>query len=75
LVGRFEPRLDRRAGVLRVLGIWWEHGFKPRQAEGFVPQMRQALRAYVRFVGANKVEWLPPAAAAGKLIGSLRGGA
>jgi len=75
LVGRFEPRLDRRESVLRILGIWWQDGFNPRKATGFVPQMREALRAYMRFVGAKKIEWLPQTAAAGKLIGSIRGGA
>src|SRR5262249_51782131 len=69
-VGRFEPRLDRKESVLRILGTWWESGFAPRQADGFVPQMRQALKAYMRFVGAKKVEWLPAASAAGRLIGS-----
>jgi uncharacterized protein YcaQ len=74
-VGRIEPRFDRKEKTLRILGIWWEEGFNPRKSEGFVPAVREALRAYSRFVGANRVEWLPPAAAAGKLIGSPRGGA
>ncbi len=34
LVGRVEPRIDRRAGVLRVLGLWWETGFDPLGAAG-----------------------------------------
>ncbi len=33
-IGRVEPVCDRRAGVLRVRGLWWEEGFRPdRQAE------------------------------------------
>ncbi len=28
-VGRIEPRIDRRTGTLRVLGLWWEDGFEP----------------------------------------------
>src|SRR4051794_15435977 len=32
LVGRIEPRIDRRAGSLRVLGLWWEDGFEPMAA-------------------------------------------
>ena len=28
-VGRIEPRIDRKAGVLRILGLWWEDGFDP----------------------------------------------
>ena len=29
IVGRIEPVLDRREGLLRVKGIWWEPGVKP----------------------------------------------
>ena len=36
LVGRIEPRFDRRAGTLRVLDLWWEDGFDPLAADGFV---------------------------------------
>src|SRR3954465_3396633 len=43
LVGRIEPRLERKTGTLRILGIWWESGFAPRKAEGFVAAMRIAL--------------------------------
>ena len=28
-VGRFEPRIDRPAGRVRVLAAWWEPGFDP----------------------------------------------
>jgi uncharacterized protein YcaQ len=69
LVGRFEPRLDRKSGTLRILGIWWEDGFNPRTAQGFVPAMRSALAAYMRFVGASSLEWSPAAGSAGRLIG------
>ncbi len=71
-VGRIEPRLDRATKTLRILGVWWEAGFNPRQAAGFVDAMRAALYDYRRFVGANSVEWLPQAAAAGKLFGAVR---
>jgi uncharacterized protein YcaQ len=72
LVGRFEPRLDRATRTLRVLGIWWEKGFSPRTSDGFVAQMRLALAAYQRFVGAQRVEWTPATGSAGRLIGSVR---
>ena len=49
LVGRIEPRIDRAGGRVQVLGLWWEDGFAPRRAEGFVDAMRDALRAYLRF--------------------------
>ena len=59
LVGRIEPRIDRDRGVVQILGVWWEDGFAPRRADGFVDAMREALRAYMRFAGAGSVEWAP----------------
>jgi uncharacterized protein YcaQ len=59
LVGRIEPRIDRDQGVVQVLGVWWEDGFAPRRADGFVDAMRDALGAYLRFAGAGRVEWSP----------------
>ncbi len=58
-VGRIEPRIDREAGRVHVLGLWWEDGFAPRRADGFVESMRSALRAYLRFAGARRLEWAP----------------
>ena len=72
LVGRIEPRYDRTTRALRILGVWWETGFAPRKADGFVPAMKQALRAYSRFVGAKSVEWAPATAGAGRLFGTSR---
>jgi hypothetical protein len=57
LVGRIEPRIDRAGGRVQVLGVWWEDGFDPRRAEGFVEAMRAALRAYLGFAGATRIEW------------------
>ena len=59
LVGRIEPRIDRAGSRVEVLGLWWEDGFEPRRAEGFVGAMRDALRAYLRFAGAKHLEWAP----------------
>jgi uncharacterized protein YcaQ len=58
-IGRIEPRIDRAGGVVQVLGLWWEEDFKPRSADGFVDEMRSALRAYLRFAGASRLEWSP----------------
>jgi uncharacterized protein len=58
-VGRIEPRIDRAGGRIEVLGLWWEEGFAPRRAAGFVDAMREALRAYLRFAGAVRLEWAP----------------
>jgi hypothetical protein len=57
LVGRIEPRIDRAAGCVQVLGLWWEDGFAPGRTEGFVDAMRDALRAYLRFGSATRIEW------------------
>jgi hypothetical protein len=60
LVGRIEPRIDRRTGTLRVLGLWWEDGFDPLDAvahPGFVPAMAAAVRAHLEFGGLERVAW------------------
>jgi uncharacterized protein len=59
LVGRIEPRIDRDRARVDVLGIWWQDGFAPRRASGFVDAMCDALRAYLRFAGAGRLEWAP----------------
>jgi len=57
LVGRIEPRIDRDNARVEVLGVWWEESFVPRRADGFVEAMRDALRAYLRFAGAEALDW------------------
>jgi len=59
LVGRIEPRIDRAGGRVQMIGLWWENGFAPRRAEGFVDAMREGLRAYLRFAGVEAIEWAP----------------
>lgn len=58
-VGRIEPRIDRERACVEVLGLWWEHGFAPSRTDGFVDATRDALRAYLRFAGAGRLEWAP----------------
>ena len=58
-VARIEPRIDREAGRVEVIGFWWEDGFDPRRTDGFLDAMREALRAYLRFAGVDKLEWAP----------------
>jgi uncharacterized protein len=58
-VGRIEPRIDRDNGRVEVLDVWWESGFAPSRVEGFVDAMRDALRAYLRFAAASRLEWAP----------------
>jgi uncharacterized protein len=56
-VGRIEPRIDRAGGRVEVIGLWWEDGFEPSRADGFGDPMREALRAYLRFAGARRLDW------------------
>ena len=56
-VGRIEPRIDRERGRVEILGLWWEESFAPARAEGFVDAMREALRAYLVFARASRLEW------------------
>ena len=56
-VGRIEPRIERKEGAVRIVGIWWQEGFRPRREEDFVEGLRSALAAYLRFGGAARLEW------------------
>ncbi|MDX6415063.1 MAG: uncharacterized protein QOH23_2473 [Gaiellaceae bacterium] len=49
LIGRIEPVLDKKAGVLRVNGVWWEPGVKP-------VSLQKPLRSLAAFVGAGSIE-------------------
>jgi uncharacterized protein YcaQ len=55
LVGRIEPRIDRRAATLRVVGLWWEPGFDPLAEPGFVPALADALRAHRDFADLRSI--------------------
>jgi len=55
LVGRIEPRIDRSAKEVRILGLSWEPGFDPMAAPDFVPAFATALNAYVAFGGADRL--------------------
>jgi uncharacterized protein YcaQ len=70
LVGRIEPRLDRATRTFRIAGLWWQEGFVPARAEGFVPAMRLALREFRVFVGAKRLEWAPATGRAARLFGT-----
>jgi uncharacterized protein YcaQ len=56
-VGRIEPRIDRTGSVVEMLNLWWEDGFVPRRADGFVDAMRDALREYLRFARVERLQW------------------
>ena len=70
-VGRIEPRLDRKAKTLNILGIWFQDGFDPMETPRFIPALRDAVEAYRSFVGADTVTW--PRTRIGRAIaGALR---
>jgi len=58
-VGRIEPRIERAENRVQLLNIWWEDGFAPGRADGFVAAMRDALRAYLGFAGVDRLAWAP----------------
>jgi uncharacterized protein YcaQ len=69
-VGRIEPRIERDEGAVQLIGLWWEDGFAPRRAEGFVEAMRDALRAYLGFAKATRLEWAPQLSKDKRLFGA-----
>ena len=67
-VGRIEPRVDHAGDRVEVLDVWWEDGFAPRRADGFVDAMREALRAYLRFARVDRLDWAPQLGAEKRLL-------
>ena len=67
-VGRIEPRLDRKARALAIVGIWFEPWFEPTESSGFLAAFAEALEAYRAFVGADRITW--PRTRAGRAIGT-----
>lgn len=57
LVGRVEPRIDRKAGALRLLCLKVEPWFDPLGEEGFVDALAEALLALARLAGAERLIW------------------
>ncbi len=49
LIGRIEPVFDRKSGVLRVNGVWWEDGVKP-------VSLKKPLRSLATFLGADSID-------------------
>ncbi|HEX2754258.1 MAG TPA: crosslink repair DNA glycosylase YcaQ family protein [Candidatus Limnocylindrales bacterium] len=57
LVGRIEPRIERKSGTLRIAGLWWEDGFDPVAEPGFVAAFAAAIEAHRAFGGVDRVTW------------------
>jgi hypothetical protein len=43
--------------VLRIVDLWWEEGFDPLDADGFVAAFGDAIRAHAEFTGATRIGW------------------
>ncbi len=54
LVGRIEPKFERKAGLLKVINVWFEDGFDPLADPGFVPAFVSALEAFRQFGGMSR---------------------
>jgi uncharacterized protein len=57
LVGRIEPRIERKSDTLRIAGLWWENGFDPVAEPGFVAAFAAAVAAHRAFGGVRKVAY------------------
>jgi uncharacterized protein YcaQ len=57
LVGRIEPRIDRKTGTLAVVDAWWEQGFDPLADPAFAEDLAAALIAHGQFLAATRVTW------------------
>jgi uncharacterized protein YcaQ len=49
LIGRIDPVLDRKTGVLKVNSVHWEAGVKP-------VSLQKPLRSLATFIGAGSIE-------------------
>jgi uncharacterized protein len=68
LVGRFDPKLERKTGTLRLKALYLEPGIKP--TEELVRDTAAAMRDFMAFHEATElvIERSEPAAFAGKLL-------
>jgi uncharacterized protein YcaQ len=57
LVGRIEPRIERKSDTLRIVGLWWEDAFEPLEEPGFVDAFVAAVEAHRTFGGVSRVSW------------------
>ena len=73
LVGRLDPKADRRDGLLRVQALHLEPWFEPKADDRFYASLAATLGDFARFNGCEHVavERSNPADAALRLTGSL----
>lgn len=53
LVGRVEPRLSADGKSLKILGWWWESGYRPNDTERAA--LAEAIGEFLLFLGAERV--------------------
>ncbi len=71
LVGRIEPRIERKADRLNVIGLWWEDGFDPVGTDGFARAFADAVVAHRGFGGVRQIT-LPEAARHRSFVAAVR---
>lgn len=54
LVGRFDAKHHRKAGVLEIPGLWWEPGIRATRARKSA--LDKAIGALAGFIGADRVD-------------------
>jgi uncharacterized protein YcaQ len=57
IIGRIEPRFDRKAKTLDVLDIWWQPDVDPMSETGLSEAFAEAIAALARFGRASRVNW------------------
>jgi len=65
LVGRIEPRIDRAADAVRILGFHWEADFDPLARPEFMRGLAEAMEAHRAFAGVERILVPRTVAAAG----------
>jgi len=73
LVGRFDPKLERTTGILRLRALYLEPGIKP--TEELVSATAGAMQDFMAFHNARElvIERSEPAVFAGKLLKKVQG--
>jgi uncharacterized protein YcaQ len=55
LIGRLDPKLERKEKKLILRGLWYEADFKPDEV--YNNEFDKTLNGFARFNGAEKIEW------------------
>jgi hypothetical protein len=55
IVGRLDPKVDRKEKKLIVRGLWYEEGFKPD--EEYEDAFGKTLDDFAKFNGAEEIDW------------------